>query len=297
MQIAVASGKGGTGKTTIAVNLAQYTAGLGRPVQYLDCDVEEPNGHIFLKPKIDYTREVTIDVPEVDLKKCTACGKCGQICQYSAIVCIKENVLTFEQLCHSCGGCMRVCPADAIKPKPLRIGDIEFGKAGDIDFISGKLCIGNVRTPSLIKEVKKHIKKDSLSIIDVPPGTSCPVVEAVKNIDFVLLVTEPTPFGLNDLKLAVDLCRKMNLSFAVVINRYGLGNDDVEKYCKDEEIEIVLKLPDDRHIAEAYSTGRMIVDALSEYRKEFSLIYEYLTSIKAGIDDKRRLRVRRKNNS
>jgi MinD superfamily P-loop ATPase len=287
MQIAVASGKGGTGKTTIAVNLAQYTAGLGRTVQYLDCDVEEPNGHIFLKPKIDHYRKVTIDVPEVDLKKCTACGKCGEICQYSAIVCIKENVLTFEQLCHSCGGCMRVCPADAIKPKPLRIGDIEFGKAGDIDFISGKLCIGNVRTPSLIKEVKKYVKKDSLSIIDVPPGTSCPVVEAVKNADFVLLVTEPTPFGLNDLKLAVDLVRKMNLPFAVVINCYGLGNDDVEKYCKDEEIEIVLKLPDDRHIAEVYSAGRMIVDVLSEYRKEFSELYEYITSIKAGIDDKR----------
>jgi MinD superfamily P-loop ATPase len=289
MQIAVASGKGGTGKTTIAANLAQYTAGLGRPVQYLDCDVEEPNGHIFLKPKINHTRQVTVDVPEVDLKKCTACGKCGEICQYSAIVCIKEDVLTFEQLCHSCGGCMRVCPADAIKPKPLHIGDIEFGKAGNVDFISGRLCIGSVRTPSLIKEVKKYVKKDSLAIIDVPPGTSCPVVEAVKNTDFVLLVTEPTPFGLNDLKLAVDLVRKMNLSFAVVINRYGLGNNDVEKYCSAEEIEIASRLPDDRRIAEAYSAGRMIVDALSEYKDTFSELYEYIKDAKAGIYDKRRL--------
>ncbi len=295
--IAVASGKGGTGKTTIAANLAQYTAGLGRPVQYLDCDVEEPNGCIFLKSKINRTLEVTVDVPEVDLKKCTACGRCGEICQYSAVVCIKENVLTFEQLCHSCGGCMRVCPADAIKPKPLRIGDIEFGKAGNVDFISGKLCIGSVRTPSLIKEVKKYVKKDSLAIIDVPPGTSCPVVEAVKNTDFVLLVTEPTPFGLNDLKLAGDLVRKMSLPFAVVINRYGLGNDDVEKYCNAEEIEIALKLPDDRRIAEAYSTGRMIVDVLSEYKNTFSELYEYIKNTKAGIDDKRRLRIRGKNNS
>jgi MinD superfamily P-loop ATPase len=272
--IAVASGKGGTGKTTIAVNLAQSIATSGRSVQYLDCDVEEPNGHIFLKPKIDRTQQVTIDVPEVDLKKCIGCGKCGQICQYSAIVCIKENVLTFEQLCHSCGGCMRVCPADAIKPKPLNIGDVEFGKAGNVDFVSGRLCIGNVRTPSLIKEVKNHIKKDCLAIVDVPPGTSCPVVEAVKGADFVLLVTEPTPFGLNDLKLAVDLVRKMNLPFAVAVNRYGLGNDDVEKYCEAEEIEVVLKLPDDRRIAEAYSTGQMIIDALSEYGKIFSELYK-----------------------
>jgi MinD superfamily P-loop ATPase len=295
--IAIASGKGGTGKTTIATNLAHYVARLGHKVQYLDCDVEEPNGHIFLKPKIDVSRAVTIDVPQVDLEKCIGCGKCGEICQYSAIICIKENVLTFEQLCHSCGGCIRVCPADAIKPKPLRIGDIEFGKAGDIDFIHGKLRIGHVRTPSLIKEVKKHIKQDRLAIIDVPPGTSCPVVEAVKGADFVLLVTEPTPFGLNDLKLAVDLVRKMNLSLAVVINRYGLGNDDVEKYCRTENIDVIMKLPDDRRIAEAYSTGQMIVDVLSEYREEFSELYEYIKSVKAGIDDKRRLRVRGKNNS
>ncbi|MBA7661625.1 hypothetical protein ES703_69645 [subsurface metagenome] len=232
---------------------------------------------------------MTVAVPEVDLKKCTGCGKCGEICQYSAIICIKENVLTFEQLCHSCGGCMRACPADAIKPKPLNIGDIEFGKAGDIDFVHGKLRIGHVRTPSLIKKVKNHIKQNHLAIIDVPPGTSCPVVEAVKGADFVLLVTEPTPFGLNDLKLAVDLVRKMNLPFAVAINRYDIGNDEVEKYCKAENIDICLKMPDDRCIAEAYSTGQIIIDVLSEYRKEFSELDEYIKSVKTGIDDKRRL--------
>ncbi len=275
MKIAIASGKGGTGKTTIAVNLAASYARMGRRVQYLDCDVEEPNGHIFLKPKIDLSQIVTVDVPQVDLKKCTGCGKCSEICQYSAIVHLKENnVLTFEQLCHSCGGCLRVCPADAIKQKPLNIGDIEFGKTGEIDFIGGKLYIGYVRTVSLIKEVKRHIRQDSLAIIDVPPGTSCPVVEAVKGVDFVLLVTEPTPFGLNDLKIAVGLVREMNLPFAVIINRYGIGDDEVEKYCKTENIEIALKLPDDRRIAEAYSVGKMIVDVLPEYKKDFSGLYE-----------------------
>jgi MinD superfamily P-loop ATPase len=295
--IAIASGKGGTGKTTIATNLAHYVARSGQKVQYLDCDVEEPNGHIFLKPQINHSQQVTIDIPQVDLEKCIGCGKCGEICQYSAIICIKENVLTFEQLCHSCGGCMRVCPADAIEPKPLDIGDIEFGKAGDIDFVHGKLRIGHVRTPSLIKEVKKYIKQGRLAIIDVPPGTSCPVVEAVKGADFVLLVTEPTPFGLNDLKLAVDLVRKMNLPFAVAINRYDIGNEEVEKYCEAESIAVCMKLPDDRRIAEIYSTGQIIVDVLSEYREEFSLIYKYINSVKAEIDDKRRLQVRGKNNS
>ena len=292
--IAVASGKGGTGKTTIATNLALYAAQSRQNVQYLDCDVEEPNGHIFLKPKINRSQQVTIDVPEVDLEKCIGCGKCGQICQYSAIVCIKEHVLTFEQLCHSCGGCMRVCPVDAIKPKPLNIGDVESGKAGDVNFVHGKLRIGNVRTPSLIKEVKKHIKQNHLAIIDVPPGTSCPVVEAVKAVNFVLLVTEPTPFGLNDLKLAVDLVRKMNLPFAVAVNRYDIGDDEVEKYCRTENIDIIFKLPDDRCIAEAYSTGQMIVSVLSKYKKQFAELHKYIKSVNG---DKRRLRIRRKNNS
>ena len=276
--IAVASGKGGTGKTTVATNLALIASASGRGVQYLDCDVEEPNGHIFLKPKIKIKQAVMVDVPGVDLDKCTGCGKCGQICQYKAIVHIKDNnVLTFEQLCHSCGGCIRVCPSGAIKPKKLDIGDIEIGMAGKVDFVHGRLRIGYVRTPSLIKEVKKHIKENQLTIIDAPPGTSCPVVEAVKGADFVLLVTEPTPFGLNDLKLAVDMTRKMNLPLAVMINRYGIGNDETEKYCRDEKIKIVMKLPDDRRIAEAYSVGKMIVDVLPEYKEEFTGLYESIS--------------------
>ena len=286
IKIAVASGKGGTGKTTIATNLASVVCDLGQKVQYLDCDVEEPNGHIFLKPEITDSLEISVDVPQIDSEKCVACGRCGEICQYGAIICIKEQVLTFEQLCHSCGGCWRICPVCAIGTKPLNIGDIEIGKVGEIDFVSGKLKIGHVRTPSLIKNVKGHINQDSISIIDVPPGTSCPVVESLKGVDFVLLVTEPTPFGLNDLKLAVGLVRKMNLPFAVAINRDGIGNNEVERYCQSEGIKIVLKLPDDRRIAEAYSSGQMVVNVLSDYRKNFFELYEYIKLVKVEIDDK-----------
>jgi MinD superfamily P-loop ATPase len=285
MKIAVASGKGGTGKTTVATNLARMVCSLDRKAQYLDCDVEEPNGHIFLKPKITDSLEICVDVPQVDMKRCIACGRCGEICQYGAIICVKENILTFEQLCHSCGGCWRVCPVCAIEKKPLKIGDVDLGMADKIEFIGGKLQIGHVRTPSLIKEVKKNIKQGFVVIIDVPPGTSCPVVEAVKGVDFVLLVTEPTPFGLNDLKLAVGLVREMNLTFAVVINRSDIGDDEVEKYCEAENIDVVMKLPDDRRIAEAYSSGNMIVDVLQEYVKLFSKLCSYLDGVKERLHD------------
>jgi MinD superfamily P-loop ATPase len=285
INIAVASGKGGTGKTTVATNLARVVCSLDQKVQYLDCDVEEPNGHIFLKPEIADSFEISVNVPQVDLEACIACGSCGEICQYGAIVCVKEHVLTFEQLCHSCGGCWRVCPIGAIEKKPLKIGDIDSGMAGGIEFVSGKLQIGHVRTPSLIKEVKKYIKQDCVSIIDVPPGTSCPVVEAIKGMDFVLLVTEPTPFGLNDLKLAVGLVREMNMPFAVAINRCDIGDDGVEKYCETENINVIMKLPDDRRIAEAYSSGDMIVDVLQEYMKPFLELCRYLEGVKERLHD------------
>ena len=293
--VAIASGKGGTGKTTVAANLARSVGNSEQKVQYLDCDVEEPNGHLFLKPQITHRRQVTIDVPQVEAEKCSACGKCGHICQYGAIVCIQETVLTFEPLCHSCGGCFRVCPDDAITPKPLEIGTVETGKAGEIDFVSGRLNVGHVRTPTLIKEVKKQIQREGLAILDVPPGTSCPVVEALKDTDFVLLVTEPTPFGLNDLKLAVELVRKLGLPFAVAVNRDGIGNEEVDTYCAAQDIDIAFRLPDDRRIAEAYSSGRMVVDVLEDYKQQFLCVYDYLERVKAEHDGTRRLRVRGKN--
>lgn len=282
MKIVIASGKGGTGKTTIATNLAYSIAQMGKAVQYLDCDVEEPNGHIFLKPYIKETHDATITVPEVNTELCDGCGKCGQLCQYSAIICLKNTPLVFEQLCHSCGGCMLVCPTDAITETKKPIGFVDLGAADSVKFVQGRLNIGDVRSPTLIKKVKERAANDGLVIIDAPPGTSCPVIEAIKGADFCLLVTEPTPFGLNDLKLAVGMVRELNLPFAVIVNRSNLGDEQVYQYCDKESIEIILEIPDDRRIAEAYSTGSMIVEALPEYRNDFLRLYESVSKRKAG---------------
>jgi MinD superfamily P-loop ATPase len=274
MKIAIASGKGGTGKTTIATNLAVSLSRAGRQVQYLDCDVEEPNGHIFLKPHIERVEEVSVGVPEVDAGKCTGCGRCGQLCQYSAIICIQKHVLTFDQLCHSCGGCMAVCPESAITERQRRIGVAEYGAVDGVAFGHGKLDIGAIQTPALIRHVKRGVKKDAAVILDAPPGTSCPVIEAVKGTDVVLLVTEPTPFGLSDLELAVGMVRSLGLPFAVIINRCDVGDDSVEQYCQREAIDIAMKIPNDRKIAEAYSRGTMMVDVRPEYAAVFRRLHE-----------------------
>jgi MinD superfamily P-loop ATPase len=274
MIISVASGKGGTGKTTISTNLAMSLSSAGQQVQYLDCDAEEPNGHIFLKPRIEIIEDVTVGVPQVDLSKCTGCGKCGKLCQYSAILSLKGSVLVFENLCHSCGGCMTICPAGAITEKQRKIGVARFGKSDGVYFSDGKLDIGAIQTPALIKYVKKRIQKDIVNIIDAPPGTSCPVIEAIKGSDFVLLVTEPTPFGLNDLALAVGMIRQLKIPFAVVINRSDIGDDSVIRYCQKENIEVLIQIPNDRKIAESYSRGVMIVEAMPDYKQKFLKLYE-----------------------
>lgn len=282
MKIAVASGKGGTGKTTIATNLSCSIARMGQAVQYLDCDVEEPNGHIFLKPDITETKKVTIGVPEVDNDLCNGCGKCGQLCQYSAIIYLKDKPLVFEQLCHSCGGCMLVCPTGAIKEKQIEIGFVDLGTAGDVKFGQGRLKIGDVRSPALIKKVKEHAADNGTVLIDAPPGTSCPVIESIKGADYVLLVTEPTPFGLNDLQLAVEMVRELGLTFAVVINRCDIGDDRVVSYCQQQEIEILLEIPNDRLVAEAYSQGIKIINAIPGYEKKFLQLYEKI-SMRAAV--------------
>lgn len=269
MIVSVASGKGGTGKTTVSTSLA---LSLG-DVQFLDCDVEEPNAHIFLKPDIKERISVGIPVPEVDDSKCTYCGKCAEICEFNAIVVIKKKVLFFPELCHGCGGCSYICPENAIKEVEREIGLIEKGDAGRIHFSHGILNVGEPMAPPLIKQVKKQINNNKDAIIDASPGTSCPVVETVKDSDFCLLVTEPTPFGLNDLKLAVDMLKKLGIPSGVVINCADIGDDEVDKYCESERIPILMTIPWDRRIAEAYSKGIPLIEAMPEFKDRFSQMY------------------------
>jgi MinD superfamily P-loop ATPase len=278
MIIAIASGKGGTGKTTVAIALALCAP---RPVQLLDCDVEEPNCHIFLKPDIRRRESVGIPIPEVDESKCTDCGECGRICQYGAIVSLKTKPLVFPELCHGCGGCAKACPEEAITEVEREIGVVEIGTRDGVAFVQGRLNVGHPMSPPLIRAVKRHALGEGTTIIDCPPGTSCPVVAAVRGSDFVLLVTEPTPFGLHDLKLAVETVRQLGIGFAVVINRADAGDARVTQYCRSQGIPILLEIPDDRRIAEAYSRGGTIIDAVPEMRVAFrSLLAEAARRVK-----------------
>ena len=271
MKIAIASGKGGTGKTTVATNLAWAAARQGVGVAYLDCDVEEPNGHIFLKPEIAAKRPIETLVPIVDEERCTGCGMCGEICQHHAIVSLGAAALVYPELCHACGGCALVCPAGAIEEVPREMGRLEIGRADAIRFVHGILNIGEAMSVPSIKTVKAAgaSEEADLVIIDAPPGTSCPVIESVHGCDYVVLVTEPTPFGLHDLKLAVNMIRALELPLGVIVNRATVGDRRVHEYCHSSGIEILAEIPDDRRIAETYSRGAMICEALPEYAPIF----------------------------
>jgi len=287
MKIAVASGKGGTGKTTIATNLATVASRNGQSVVYLDCDVEEPNGHIFLKPEITHREPVGLLIPRVDEEKCTLCGQCGEICQYSAIVCVGQKVLCYPELCHACGGCWLVCPEDAITEVPREMGVLEAGRAGPIRFVHGLLNVGEAMSPPVIKAVKATAPEADLVITDAPPGTSCPVIESIRDCDFVLLVSEPTPFGLNDLKLAVEMVRALKLPLGVFINRADVGDRGVHSYCSQERIKILAEIPDDRRIGEAYSRGELICDALPDYTASFAALLQEVTQEEATFETHR----------
>ena len=276
MIICIASGKGGTGKTTIATNLA---ASLNGNVQLLDCDVEEPNAHLFMRPEIQHSEAVTTPVPEVDLNKCDFCGECGEICQFSAITVIGKKVLTFPELCHSCKGCMMVCPRQAIMEKGRELGVLEMGMSGPVEFIHGRLRVGEAMSPPLIEGVKERIDGKKTTIIDAPPGTSCPVIVTLKGSNFVILVTEPTPFGLNDLKLAVGAVRILEIPLGIIVNRCDVGNDQVFTYAKEEGIPILMEIPHDRKIAEAYSRGAMMVDVMPEMKEEFQALYNRIVEL------------------
>jgi len=277
MKIAIASGKGGTGKTTVAVNLACVLADNGQAVQYLDCDVEEPNGHIFLKPEIATTEPVGIPVPAVDEEKCTGCRKCAEFCQYHAIAVLKKPMV-FAELCHGCGGCTLVCPSGAIREVNRPTGVVETGRSEGVAFVQGLLNVGEPMAPPLIRAVKNKVLADAVAILDAPPGTSCPVVAAVRDADYVLLVTEPTPFGLHDLKLAVAMVRGLGRRHGVVINRATLGDGRIRDFCTAEAIPIVLEIPDDRRVAEAYSRGQIAVRLLPEWRTLLTVLWQRIRS-------------------
>jgi MinD superfamily P-loop ATPase len=287
IRIAIASGKGGTGKTTIATNLAVVLAETGVPTAYVDCDVEEPNGHIFLNPTIQECQEVSIPVPEVDEARCTLCGACGKVCRYSAIVALPKKILTFPKLCHGCGGCLIACTAGAIREVPRVTGVVEKGVAGDVTFLQGKLNIGEAMAPPVIRAVLGAAPKDRTLVLDAPPGTSCPVIESIKTADVVLLVTEPTPFGLNDLKLAVAMVRELGLPFGVAVNRAGTGDNEVFDYCARERIPVLLEIPNERAIAHAYSRGELAVTALPRLKPIFTGLFAKLTELAGRVPQKR----------
>ena len=272
MKIAVASGKGGTGKTTVATNLA---LSLG-DAQFFDCDVEEPNANIFIKAEIKDSKKVTVTIPEIDKTKCNYCGKCSEFCAYNALAVVKSNVLVFPELCHSCGGCELICPKNAINWCERVIGKVEHGHANGIDFYHGLLNVGEMQAIPVIKALKKKVDKKRTVIIDVPPGTSCPVIESIGGSDYCILVTEPTPFGLHDLKLAIEVVRHLNIPFGVIINRDGIGDKKVESYCQKENIPVLLKIPERKKIAHLYSKGIAIVSESHEWHEMFGQVFNQI---------------------
>lgn len=280
MKIAIASGKGGTGKTTLSVNLAAYLAAT-MPVLLTDLDVEEPNSGLFLEGgRIIHREDMFRMVPSWKPENCTLCGLCQEVCNFNAIIKMGDQVMVFPELCHGCFACSGLCPTDSLPMVPVKMGALTHYDLGNLSFIDSRLDIGQEQAVPLIAETHAYVRKncspDTLKIYDAPPGTSCPVIEAVKDVDLVLLVTEPTPFGLHDLRLAVETVRKLDKTFAVVVNRYGLGNADVESYCRSEGIDILAKLPNSRRVAELYSNGKLVFPEVPEIAGALENIAAYV---------------------
>ena len=286
MKIAIASGKGGTGKTTLSTNLSAYMAEKIKVV-LTDLDVEEPNSGLFINGE-----EISCDpcyrmVPSWDKEKCTLCGKCQKVCNFNSIIKIKDSVMVFPEMCHSCYACSELCPVNALPMVEEKIGECRYIKTDSFDFIESRLDIGQEQAVPLISQtldfVDRKYDENMMKIYDCPPGTSCPVIEAVKDADFIILVTEPTPFGLHDLKLAVDAVRFLDKKFGVVLNRYGIGSNDVLDYCEKENIDVLAKLPNDRKTAELYSRGRLVYKEIDSFREQLDKAAEYLTALESGI--------------
>jgi MinD superfamily P-loop ATPase len=283
MILAVASGKGGTGKTTVAVSLALANGESAKlPTLFLDCDVEAPNAALFFKPKILQRHEVGTLVPEILPDKCNLCGICGEVCAFHAMIVTDKQVMIFPDLCHGCGNCTLNCPTSAIQEHLHVTGTIEEGWVGEVKFAQGKLAVGEALAPPIIHQLKKQMLPSNSSyqlvILDAPPGTACPLIETVRGSDFVLMVTEPTPFGLHDLRKAVDVVSgELGIPVGVVVNRDGIGDVVIDDYCAEKGIPILLRIPYDRKIAEAYSDGFPLVAAQPDYRRKFKNLYHKIT--------------------
>jgi MinD superfamily P-loop ATPase len=276
MKLAVASGKGGTGKTTVATNLAVTLARGGQSVVYVDCDVEAPNGHLFLRPAIARETPVGRLVPRVDPARCLHCGACAELCRFNAIICLADRTLVYDELCHSCGGCALVCAAGAITEEPHPMGVVKTGAAGRVEFVSGTLNVGEASSPPVIRAAKQAAPPAAWTILDAPPGTACPMIETVRDCDYLLLVTEPTPFGLHDLQLALKVAQRLKRPCGVVVNRAQPGVNAAHALCAQVEVPILAEIPDAVAIAKAYSQGELIVEALPELEPVFDQLLQQL---------------------
>jgi MinD superfamily P-loop ATPase len=272
MRLVIASGKGGTGKTTIATSLASLIAEAGGRVAYVDCDAEEPNGHLILHPEAERTTDVRVRSVTVDETKCTGCCRCARACQFHALACVSNTVATFPQLCHACGACTLVCAADAIVEVPRRVGFIREGRVGDLSFVGGEMTVGEESVVPIVRALKVATagsagNAEEIAILDAPPGTACPAVETMRGADRAILVTEPTPFGMHDLSLAVETVRELGVPAGVVINRCDIGTDDTLEYCRREGLDVLLEIPNSREVASAYAEGTLPTSAVPSFRE------------------------------
>lgn len=284
MKIAIASGKGGTGKTTLATNLAAYLAKTGNIV-LADLDVEEPNSGLFMKAKMLHHEDKFKMIPDWKEERCSLCGLCQKVCNFNAIVQLGKMIMLFPEMCHSCYACSELCPDNALPMRPQKMGTLRHFVDNKLDFVEGKMDIGQEQAVPMIAQTIDYVEKvfnhEHLVIFDSPPGTSCPVIEACKDADYVILVTEPTPFGLHDLKLAVETMRELGKRFGVVVNRYGLGNEEVLQYCEAERINVIAKIFNSRKIAEIYSSGNLVFEKIPEFEQELGKVAETVKIIES----------------